>query len=169
MHYSLIENSNSNGLELISASMKWIGVIGRTFLCSYFFFSLLGIWNLLLFYNFLFIRTLPSSTYAIISTYAVIFYSESSFTDQISVLKTGLSKIQIDTYPVKIPTSMYGNVWFGNLGFSSGFLANNAEFLIILILLTLKLFIFTQVNNFFVKRANVRKITSGYRVHVFFV
>lgn len=106
MHYSLVENFDSNGLEFISLTMKWISVIGKTFLCSYFFFSLLGIWNLLLFYNFLLIKALPAFTHVIISTYAVIFYSEGSFTDQILVLKTNLSKIQIDMYPEKIPSSM---------------------------------------------------------------
>lgn len=99
VHYSLVENFDSNGLEFISLTMKWVNVIGKTFLCSYFFFSLIGIWNLLLFYNFLLIKALPAFAHVIMSTYAVIFYSESSFTDQITVLKASLSKIQIDMYP----------------------------------------------------------------------
>lgn len=64
---------------------------------------------------------------------------------------------------------MDNNVWFGSLGFSSGFITNNAEFLFILLLLALKLLVFAEINKFFVKRTNVRKITFQYRIHVFLV
>lgn len=74
--------------------LKWTKVIGKTFLCSYLIFSLLGLWNLLLLYNFLLIKTIPNYVYATLVTFCNAFYSGSSFVEQIDSLKGYLSSLE---------------------------------------------------------------------------
>lgn len=59
----------------------------KTFLCSYMVFSMIGIWNLLLLYNFILIQFLPAFTKIALDTFCITFFSESSLISQIQMFK----------------------------------------------------------------------------------
>ena len=55
------------------------------------------------------------------------------------------------------------------MGFSTDFLLNNAEQIMLLLFLCLKLWMFSIANNFVAKKLQVRKITFRHRLHIFLI
>lgn len=113
-----------------------------TFGCAYFVLNMIAFYNMMLLYYFLFVKALPDFARSFIYNMAYIFLKGGSLQGLLNKLKWFRDNVRIDfstlSIKEKVQQAVSDKDWFGSFDFSSNYLSNNIEALILLSLLILK-------------------------------
>ena len=115
--------------------------------CSFFVLSIIQFWNLTLIYNFLTIQTVPKFVQAFFSKMINFFFTFNSFSSFVNhitnktIKNQNLVDFSILSQTEKVGLVKNDHAWFGFPGFSSNFMVNNFDSLVLLSLFLLKSFL----------------------------
>ena len=126
----------------IAKVIKQVYLVMNTFSCSYFVMSMIGFYNLTMFYYFLFLNTLPDFARIFIFNLAYVFIKGGSIQDTLNNYEWYRKNINLDfsQWPIeeKVPKFFESESWFGFFEISSNYLQSNIEPLVLISLLFFK-------------------------------
>lgn len=137
--------------EKIASIIRQAFIFTDIFYSSYFLFNLIEFWNLALMYNFLPLNSVPKFVYSLFTKMINYFFASNSISQSIRkiahqdkfLLQSFLRELNKQE---KITVTRKNRIWFGYVGFSSNFLINNLDTLMLLILFIMKYTIAYFVN-----------------------